>query len=439
MKMRFLSATAPTLAGSGSSKATLRTTALRRHVAIPGVTRRTLSTLGFVLAVLILPNTPAMGQVSAYVRSDGVNAVVFRGSSNSDIWEYSLVPGTNWQRGDLFMGPCGRFPFYKYPVAADSDPMGYVRHDGVNAVVYTGTDHYIHEQSLWSGRWCPDNLSTYQNVPAPPAAPSAKPWAYKTGDNTGNTSAVLYRGQDPYTGQYTRIYQLELTGGTWQLQDVFANEPATPAASDPVSYNGSQVTRAVFIGTNGHVYQRERTFDPEGAPYWHSTDLTDDANKRMLITVPLAAQGTKPTAFINQQGSNVAFTGTDGHVYLLMQAESETWYPLDLTPNAPPEYQACSSPFEYKRSDQLYVVIYSGCSTSSYIYELASSDGWNWPWWSNLDAAAGGGAWAHGDPVAYVRSDGTNSVVYPEAFSTWIAELTYQPGGYWQFWSLTYR
>src|SRR5437763_5969485 len=113
-------------------------------------TRSKLATFALALAVLSLRNT-VMAQVSAYQRSDGVNSVVFRGTADAHIWEYGLAPGNYWQRKDLFIGPCGKFPYLRYPVAADSDPMGYVRYDKVNAVVYAGTDHYIHEQSLRSG------------------------------------------------------------------------------------------------------------------------------------------------------------------------------------------------------------------------------------------------------------------------------------------------
>ena len=393
------------------------------------VIRKELSTLAFALAVLLLRNTPAMAQVSAYQRHDGVNAVVFRGTADNHIWEYSMPPGSNWQRGDLFMGPCGKFPYVVYPVAADSAPMGYVRADKVNAVVYAGTDHYIHEQSLSPGRWCPDNLSTHQNPAAPPAAPSAKPWGYVTYENT---SAVVYRGSDGH------IYQIERTSSGWQWSDLFHNQPATPAATDPIGYvTVDYHDAAVFIGTDQHVHQRERTIVDGVDIVWAETDLTQSA-RTYNPSVPLAAPGTKPTAFVNSQGSNVAYTGTDGHIHLLMQADSQNWYPLDLTPNAPQESLACSSPFEYRRSDSYYDIVYAGCSTGSYIYELASMDGMNWACY-NLDAAAGGGAWANGDPVAYVRYDNYNSVVYPEAFDTYIDELTYYPGGYWQFWTLTYR
>jgi hypothetical protein len=393
------------------------------------VTRRKLSTLAFALAVLLLRNTPAMAQVSAYQRHDGVNAVVFRGTADSHIWEYSMAPGNYWQRNDLFMGPCGKFPYVVYPVAADSAPMGYVRADKVNAVVYAGADHYIHEQSLGSGHWCPDNLSTHQNPAAPPAAPSAKPWGYITYENT---SAVVYRGSDGH------IYQIERTSPGWQWSDLFHNQPATPAATDPIGYvTVDYHDAAVFIGTDQHVHQRERTIVDGVDIVWAETDLTQSA-RTYNPSVPLAAPGTKPTAFVNSQGSNVAYTGTDGHIHLLMQADSQAWYPLDLTPNAPQESLACSSPFEYRRSDNYYDIVYAGCSTGSYIYELASMDGISWACY-NLDAAAGGGAWANGDPVAYVRSDYYNSVVYPEAFDTYIDELTYYSGGYWQFWSLTYR
>jgi hypothetical protein len=64
--------------------------------------------------------------------------MVYRGTDNH-IYELSL-PGEQWQSLDLTKTT-------KAPSCASS-PMGYVRVDGVTAVVYQASDGHIHEMAL---------------------------------------------------------------------------------------------------------------------------------------------------------------------------------------------------------------------------------------------------------------------------------------------------
>lgn len=388
------------------------------------VTRRKLSTIAFGMTALYLLNTLATAQVSAYRRSDFVDSLVYRRYADGHIWEISLAPGSNWQQHDLFLS-CGPS---RGRVAAAANPMGYIRNDGVNdginAVVYAGTDHNIWELSLQSGNWCPTNLSTSSGSSAPPADPSASPWGYVT---AALASGVVYRGSDQ------RIYQLTRINGVWQSADLFHWTPNSVAPSaDPVAYvNGQGHDGVIYIGMDQHVHQFEWIEAGEDSQWLH-TDLTASA------VAPAAALYTKPTGFVGEQAtSEVAYSGADGHIYVLFfSADDPHWFYTDGNPTAPTGSLANSSPVSYRRSDGWYSVVYGGQNHD--IWEVYSWDGIHWGL-GDVTYTAGGAGWVGpGGPAAYVRWDNYNSIVYTEAFSFYFDELTLYPAGPWQAWQLPY-
>src|SRR6185295_6401275 len=79
-------------------------------------------------------------QPRAYVRSDGISAIVYRGQNNR-IYEVSSNWGANppWVVADLKYLATGA------PYVYAGSPMPYVRSDNRNAIVYTASDHHIHE------------------------------------------------------------------------------------------------------------------------------------------------------------------------------------------------------------------------------------------------------------------------------------------------------
>jgi hypothetical protein len=377
-----------------------------------------LPTLVFAGLTILLPNRLAMAQVSAYKRSDLTNSVVFRGNADHHIWELSLTPGSGWQRNDLFQGWfCN---WCRGAVTADSNPMGYVRNDNINAVVYAGTDHNIYELSRQSGKWYPGNLSTNRSPVAPPAAPSASPWGYVKYEKI---SAVVYRGSD------YKIYELSLANDGWHWQNLFYWTPnPVPPATDPVAYvTGYYKNAVVYVGVDQHVHQLEWSGNDEDG--WQQRDLTQSAG------APLASLSTRPTTFVSSQGTTVAYTGKDGHICLLYFADGQlNWFYKDPNPNPTTASLALTSPVAYKRYDNYYSIVYGGNNND--LYELASLDAYNW-WPYDLSTTAGGTGWiGPGDPAAYVRSDNCNSVMFTQAFSYYIEELTLCPGGSWQSWSL---
>lgn len=86
------------------------------------------------------PRLNGLAGPTAYVRADGVSAVVYCGE-NKRIQELSLVDG-RWRHADL-SGDANTDTF--------GFPFAYVRGDGVSSVVYvSGQDRHIHELSLAS-------------------------------------------------------------------------------------------------------------------------------------------------------------------------------------------------------------------------------------------------------------------------------------------------
>jgi hypothetical protein len=101
----------------------------------------------------------AAGAPVGYVRSDDVNALVHRGA-DGHIYEIALpLGGADWHIEDL----SGRTDA---PLAA-GDPVGYVRSDNVNAVVYRGADDHIYEIALPLGGadWHVEDLSGRTDTP----------------------------------------------------------------------------------------------------------------------------------------------------------------------------------------------------------------------------------------------------------------------------------
>src|SRR5215469_1856244 len=139
-----------------------------------------------------LPASDGQGVPAPYVRSDGINAVVYRGNDNN-IYELYLRDG--WHVGYLSQ-LTGAPP-------ALMNPAPYVRSDGINAVTYVGWDGHIYELRLdWDG-WHPADLT--QRTGAPLAASAPAPYAGMNG-----ISRVVYSGLADGWGYAYHLYELRL-------------------------------------------------------------------------------------------------------------------------------------------------------------------------------------------------------------------------------------
>jgi hypothetical protein len=118
-----------------------------------------------------MATAPAAGSTSrpfGYVRSDGINTVVYAATTPLDghVHELRLDPG--WVSYDLTSVGAG----FGY------EPVGYVRADGISAVVYKGGGFagHIHEIRLERDGWHAADLTDLAGAPVP--AQYGWPWAY---------------------------------------------------------------------------------------------------------------------------------------------------------------------------------------------------------------------------------------------------------------------
>jgi hypothetical protein len=235
---------------------------------------------GLICAAASFVLLPQSALAAAYVRSDGVNSVVYEGD-DQHIWELYLSGAQGWKIGDL-TGQTGA-PLADKGTSSDDAgrPAAYVRSDGFNAVVYRGKDKHIYEISLpLGGAW------KYGDLTAQAGAPLAKwgPVAYRRFDKV---NSVLYVGTNNH------IYELYLPYGAqvWKYGDLTAQTGAPPTGSQslPAAYVRSDYTNSVvYVGADNHVYE---IYLRGGTLAWKYGDLTGQTG------APLAAYRS-PAAYV---------------------------------------------------------------------------------------------------------------------------------------------
>jgi hypothetical protein len=264
---------------------------------------RTAAALGFTLLV---SSSVAFAQ-RGYVRSDGINSVVYKGA---DYHIYELfLDSFGWHRGDLTAeagAPLGSTNYYTQPVP-------YVRSDGFNAVVYTGADGHIHELALYSDGWGDGDLFVQAGIPGGDENIVPAPYVRSDGFNV-----VLYRARNGH------IYEIALYPSGWGVGDLTAQAGAPLAYRDllgPAPYVRSDGFNAVvYIGGNWHIY--ELALYPSG---WGVGDLTAQAGAHLADSVP--------APYVRSDGFNAVVYGS-GHIYELTLHPSGGWVWADLNDQA---------------------------------------------------------------------------------------------------------
>jgi hypothetical protein len=163
-----------------------------------------------------------VGAPRPYVRSDAVNAVVYRDSATNHLRELSFANGaTKWTERDMFFfaGIGNR--------KAASDGVPYIRADGVNAVVYLdqATGHIWELERTISADaqhtdWTAKDLTALTGAPLPLPFSDTPPASGSI--RSDGTTAVVFRGPG---GQ---VYQVRYIDGAWQAYD-----PAQDALLQP--------------------------------------------------------------------------------------------------------------------------------------------------------------------------------------------------------------
>jgi hypothetical protein len=281
-------------------------------------------------------------KLSAYRRSDGTNAVVYRGGAV--LVEISLDPVNGWTWNDLTSWG-GQVPV--------GDPVAFVRADGESAVVFRSADGHINELRLGPSSWIPTDLSAAAGVSTLVA--SSDPSAFVRSD--GYTSILFRAG--------TQIFELYQTAGqswNWGQPTALTSTTAPDAASRPYGYTHHDGTNAIVYRTSAN-HLAEMWLDGLG---WHVNEL-----------------------------------------------------PVNV------QHLAAGNPFAYVRSDAVEAIVYRETApllqATTQIWELANA-----PWQAN-DLTSWGAEPSTGDPTAYLRTDGFNSVLF-RTLSNRVGELAIQIG-----------
>jgi hypothetical protein len=182
-----------------------------------------------------------------------------------------------------------------------NEVVGYVRSDGLSAVVHKATNGTVHE-FVPGAPWTVGTIA-----PAGMPAIAGKLSAYRRADGV---NTVVYRS----TGN--RIIELSLSAGGWSAADLTtAGGGATPVG-DPTGYvRADGVSAVVFRSSNGHINELRL-----GTQRWIATDLTADAGSAIVAS-------SEPSAFVRSDGrSSVVFRANNDIIELFKAAgQGQKW------------------------------------------------------------------------------------------------------------------
>jgi hypothetical protein len=183
------------------------------------------------------PVTAPTGSAFPYVRSDGWNAIVYIGSDDH-IHELARLPPSPWFDTDLHVAS-------GETVVPSSDPWGYQRSDGANAVVFVGVDGNLREIALVAARW----TTTILPASVPLGGPSRRPSGYVRADGL---NAVVYVSN----AASPSLRQLTLSGGAWVDEALLFGSCVTPLGQ-PFAHVAPGIRSSIlFQGSKAGVVNR---------------------------------------------------------------------------------------------------------------------------------------------------------------------------------------
>lgn len=110
------------------------------------------------LTAITLGATMTTNRLMGYVRPDGCTSILFTGA-NGHIQELTLVGGS-WSQWNLTAHASAPPMISSSGSGEDPTPWGYVRADRIAAVLYAGEDKHLHELTLVNGSWHHGDLTT---------------------------------------------------------------------------------------------------------------------------------------------------------------------------------------------------------------------------------------------------------------------------------------
>jgi hypothetical protein len=182
------------------------------------------------------PPIHSLIKTAGYVRANQTTSVIYVAAG---IKELDLPANGNWTSTDLFSSVEAPRP---HPLRW---PMGFVRADGTASVLYADQDEFIHELAFVAGKWRATALSEAANAPKLTPSPGG-PMGYIRGDGV---TAVVYCGNDNH------IHELTLVEGHWLHSDL-SLAANTETFGYPFAYVRSNgVTSIVYRGPDSHIHE----------------------------------------------------------------------------------------------------------------------------------------------------------------------------------------
>jgi hypothetical protein len=221
-----------------------------------------------------IAGTPAALHLApiGYVRGDGINAIVYYASSNSHIIELRLED--SWQTADLTDLTGAPLP--------RSSPSAYVRSDGVSTINYAGADYHVHDLRLESG-WIWSDLTAITGAPET----EGRPCGYVRSDGV---NAIVYATAAPYAGH---IFEIRLSNG-WHYYELtsvsgadLGDAPVGHVRADGVS---AVVYQSIEAGWRIQEFWLDRA--------WHWADLSELAGAPAAISTPWPYNRSAYAAYI---------------------------------------------------------------------------------------------------------------------------------------------
>lgn len=229
------------------------------------------------------------GLLQGYVRADGINAVIFR-AEDGHVHELALEGGTRWTHWDLTAAAGA-------PTGAAQQPSGsvhaFARPDGVTAVLYASDDGRVRQLRLGTDRsWRSQTLTSSGN-------PKAHGHGLTGYIRTDGVVAIVYRGKDKHLYELTR----DANGEFDVLHDLTAITGAAPAEGHVHAYNRADgISTVIYEGPDFHTHELAL----EGGVAWSHNDLTAGIGSR---------PGFQPSGYIRGDGSTaIVYYDTDQKV-----------------------------------------------------------------------------------------------------------------------------
>jgi hypothetical protein len=342
------------------------------------------------------------------VRSDGVNSVVYSGRDDGHIHQLHLS-GNRWIHSDLSLQANATDSF----LAAVNSPTSCVRPDNVFSVVYIGRDNHIHALQLAGGATSQVDLSALTSAPG---TNRVGPLAHFV--RADGIPVVIYVGITPPgpndATTHFHVDQLALSAGKWTHSDLSAATHTSDSGSillHSVGYVKPGKIAAVICGEGAPV---ELVLSADGS--WQKNDLFSS------VQIPRPSGFHFPMGFVKADGTASVVYFVDGTIHeLSFVADGLVATDLSAASRAPTAFASqATGPMGYVRGDGVTAVVYR---SQDRMHELAFVDGR----WLHTDLSQAAGIPTDaGYPFAYVRSDRISSVVYSGADGH-IHELALQP------------